>query len=47
MNYNHFTDRLGMGKASACIQCGQCESHCPQHLPIINYLKDTANTLEP
>lgn len=46
MNYNYFIDHMGTGKASACIQCGQCESHCPQHLPIINYLKDTANTLE-
>lgn len=46
MNYNHLTGHQGMGKASACIQCGQCESHCPQHLPIIRYLKDTAKTLE-
>lgn len=46
MNYNYFIDHMGTGKASACIQCGQCERHCPQHLPIINYLKDTANTLE-
>lgn len=35
--YNIVTE--GKGKASDCIQCGQCESACPQHLPIISLLE--------
>lgn len=27
-------------QADACIECGECESLCPQHLTITDYLKD-------
>ena len=36
----------GHGKASACVQCGQCEGVCPQHLPIIDLLKQAAEAFE-
>ena len=36
----------GSGRASDCIGCGQCEGVCPQHLPIIDLLKDAAGKLD-
>ena len=32
--------------ASNCIGCGKCESHCPQHLPIREKLKEAADDME-
>jgi predicted aldo/keto reductase-like oxidoreductase len=30
-----------------CIECGKCESHCPQHLPIRKAIKQVAGRMEP
>ena len=43
---NEYGWRPGGEKASACIACGQCESACPQHLPIISLLEEVVETLE-
>jgi predicted aldo/keto reductase-like oxidoreductase len=37
LNYDKLAKKRG--KASDCIQCGQCEAACPQHLPIIELLE--------
>ena len=34
------------GKASDCVACGQCERVCPQHLPIIELMKEAAGILD-
>lgn len=34
------------GSPSDCISCGSCESHCPQHLPVIEHIRKVAETFE-
>lgn len=42
--YRHYT--LVNGKASDCIGCKKCEKSCPQHLPVVEYLKQVAECFE-
>ena len=43
-NWYFTVHTLEHGKPSDCIECGQCEGVCPQHLPIIDLLKKAAET---
>ena len=36
----------GHGRAADCVECGQCEGVCPQHLPIIDLLKDASGMFD-
>ena len=46
-----FAQAMGMRKdpgfATACIKCGKCEKHCPQHLPIREKLQEADKALRP
>ena len=42
--YTNYTQTYG--KASDCIGCKKCEQSCPQHLPIVEWLKTVAETFE-
>ncbi|MBQ4107380.1 MAG: aldo/keto reductase [Lentisphaeria bacterium] len=45
--YAQIGDRFHPGKmASACVGCGQCETKCPQKLPIRERLKEAVATFE-
>lgn len=35
------------GSPAQCVRCGKCESHCPQHLPIMENLKQVERGMEP
>ena len=35
------------GLPSLCVECGKCEKHCPQSLPIIQTLKQADKALQP
>ena len=32
-------------KAESCIQCGECETKCPQHISIVDQLEEVARVL--
>ena len=34
------------GRAADCLECGQCEDACPQHLPIRDLLKQVSRTFD-
>ena len=43
---DYLSATTGVGKASDCVRCGQCEGVCPQQLKITELLTDCAKHLE-
>lgn len=43
---SYLHDLAPENRADACLACGECESICPQELPIIDYLKDAEAYLQ-
>ncbi len=44
--YDRLTQSGDNGKASDCIECGHCVHECPQHLKVIEYMKEVAEHFE-
>ena len=44
--YNGLVDAGLTARASECLACGQCESVCPQHLPIIKLIADAGKAFD-
>jgi predicted aldo/keto reductase-like oxidoreductase len=38
---------LKTGRPGNCVKCGACETHCPQHIPIIKTLGQVRSRMEP
>ena len=48
VNYSNYGNLAkNFGRAADCIACGQCESVCPQHLPIIDLMKKVSEHFDP
>ncbi len=41
------TAARGRGRASECLGCGGCEASCPQHIRIVDWLRQVAAVFEP